>query len=56
VAVLLRRGANPQLRDHAGHTALDRAREAQNSDVVKLLQSAKGTDSAPPHQRGTAKS
>jgi uncharacterized protein len=37
VAVLLRRGANPQLRDHAGHTALDRAREAQNNDVVKLL-------------------
>jgi hypothetical protein len=46
VAMLLRRGANPLLRDHAGHTALDRAREAQNSDVVKLLQSAKGTDSA----------
>jgi uncharacterized protein len=38
VAVLLRRGANPLLRDHAGHTALDRAREAQNGDVVKLLQ------------------
>jgi ankyrin repeat protein len=37
VAVLLRRGANPLLRDHAGHTALDRAREAQNSDVVNLL-------------------
>jgi ankyrin repeat protein len=38
VAVLLRRGANPLLRDHAGHTALDRARDAQNPDVVKLLQ------------------
>jgi ankyrin repeat protein len=38
VAVLLQRGANPLLRDHAGHTALDRAREAQNSDIVKLLQ------------------
>jgi ankyrin repeat protein len=38
VAILLRRGANPLLRDHAGHTALDRAREAQNPDVVKLLQ------------------
>jgi ankyrin repeat protein len=38
VAVLLQRGANPLLRDHAGHTALDRAREAQNNDVVKLLQ------------------
>jgi ankyrin repeat protein len=38
VAVLLQRGANPLLRDRAGHTALDRAREAQNSDIVKLLQ------------------
>lgn len=38
VTVLLRRGANPALRDHAGHTALDRALEAENSEVVKLLQ------------------
>jgi len=38
VMVLLRRGANPLLRDHAGHTALDRAREAQNGEIVKLLQ------------------
>jgi ankyrin repeat protein len=38
VAVLLRRGANALLRDYAGHTALDRAREAQNGEVVKLLQ------------------
>jgi ankyrin repeat protein len=38
VAVLLRRGANPVLRDHAGHTALDRALKAENSEVVKLLQ------------------
>jgi uncharacterized protein len=37
VEVLLRRGANPLLRDHAGHTALDRAREAHNGEVVKLL-------------------
>jgi ankyrin repeat protein len=38
VAVLLRRGANPALRDHAGHTALDRALKAENSEVVKLLE------------------
>ncbi len=38
VTVLLRRGANPALRDHAGHTALDRALKAENSEVVKLLQ------------------
>jgi len=38
VSVLLRRGANPALRDHAGHTVLDRALEAENSEIVKLLQ------------------
>ena len=37
VTLLLKRGANRQLRDKAGHTALDRARDIENADIVKLL-------------------
>ena len=40
VALLLRRGANPTLRDHAGHTALDRAKETDQEDTIKLLETA----------------
>lgn len=37
VAALLRRGANLQLRDHSGHTALDRARETGSAEAIELL-------------------
>jgi serine/threonine-protein phosphatase 6 regulatory ankyrin repeat subunit B len=37
VAALLKRGANPQLRDNSGHTAFDRARETENAEIVRLL-------------------
>jgi ankyrin repeat protein len=37
VKLLLQRGANRQLRDKAGHTALDRARDSENEEIVKLL-------------------
>jgi ankyrin repeat protein len=37
VSLLLKRGANRQLRDKAGHTALERARDTENEEVVKLL-------------------
>ncbi len=40
VALLLRRGANAALRDHAGRTALDRAKETDEDDTVKLLETA----------------
>jgi len=40
VALLLGRGANPGLRDSTGRTALDRARETDDRDTVKLLESA----------------
>ena len=40
VAFLLSRGANPLLRDRAGRTALDRAKETGDSDLVKLLETA----------------
>ncbi len=42
VALLLRRGANPMLTDKAGRTALSRAEENQNPDLVKLLEDASG--------------
>jgi len=38
VGQLLQRGANSHLRDKAGHTALDRARDTENAEIVKLLQ------------------
>jgi ankyrin repeat protein len=38
VRVLLKRGANRGLRDKAGHTALERARDTENAEIVKLLQ------------------
>jgi ankyrin repeat protein len=37
VTVLLKRGANSQLRDSSGHTALDRARETGNAEIIQLL-------------------
>jgi ankyrin repeat protein len=37
VRLLLERGANRLLRDKAGHTALERARDSENADLVKLL-------------------
>lgn len=40
VALLLRRGADPALRDRAGHTALDRARETDDDQTIKLLETA----------------
>ena len=40
VAFLLEHGANPALRDHAGHTALDRARETDDAQAVKMLEAA----------------
>jgi uncharacterized protein len=46
VSLLLSRGANPALTDKAGHTALSRAEENQNSDLVKLLEAA-GAKRAP---------
>lgn len=41
VSLLLRRGANPMLTDKAGRTALSRAEENQNADLVKLLEAAR---------------
>jgi cytohesin len=38
VALLLQRGAKPGIRDRRGHTALDRARETDDNESVKLLQ------------------
>ncbi|MBV9669661.1 MAG: ankyrin repeat domain-containing protein [Acidobacteriales bacterium] len=40
VAVLLARGANPAIKDRHGRTALDRAKETQDDDLVKLLETA----------------
>jgi ankyrin repeat protein len=37
VRLLLQRGANRQIRDKAGHTALERARDSENEEIVKLL-------------------
>jgi len=37
VTLLLKRGANRELRDKAGHTALQRARDTENEEIVKLL-------------------
>ena len=37
VMLLLKRGANRNLRDKVGHTALERARNTENSEIVKLL-------------------
>ncbi|MDQ2842016.1 MAG: ankyrin repeat domain-containing protein [Acidobacteriota bacterium] len=42
VALLLERGADPSLKDSRGRTALSRAREGQDLDLVKLLQNASG--------------
>ncbi|HEX4165418.1 MAG TPA: ankyrin repeat domain-containing protein [Bryobacteraceae bacterium] len=40
VSLLLARGANAALRDNAGRTALSRARELEEPDLVKLLEKA----------------
>jgi ankyrin repeat protein len=37
VTLLLKRGANSELRDKAGHSALERARDTENEEIVKLL-------------------
>ncbi len=37
VTLLLQRGANRMLRDKAGHTALERARDTENEEIVQLL-------------------
>ena len=37
VTLLLKRGAKSQLRDKAGHTALERARDAKILQIVRLL-------------------
>ncbi|HEY7210872.1 MAG TPA: ankyrin repeat domain-containing protein [Bryobacteraceae bacterium] len=40
VSLLLERGANPALADKDGRTALSRAKEAHNSELVKLLENS----------------
>lgn len=37
VRFLLKQGADPGIKDHAGHTALDRAREAGFNDVAEAI-------------------
>lgn len=39
VTLLLKRGANRLLRDKAGHTALERARDTENQEMIQLLSS-----------------
>ena len=46
VSLLLKRGANPTLTDKAGRTALTRAEENQNPDLLRLLEAASGKRSA----------
>jgi ankyrin repeat protein len=46
VSLLLRRGANPTLTDKAGRTALTRAEENQNPDLLRLLETASGKRAA----------
>lgn len=40
VELLLRRGANPALKDNRGRTALNRAQESQDQELVKVLENA----------------
>ena len=40
VELLLKRGADPKLRDRKGHTALERAHEAGFTDAEKVLEEA----------------
>jgi ankyrin repeat protein len=40
VELPLKRGADPKLRDHKGHTALERAQEAGFLDAEKVLEEA----------------
>jgi ankyrin repeat protein len=46
VALLLKRGANPVLRDRKGRTALDRAKESNDDQIVKLLETSLGRSKA----------
>jgi uncharacterized protein len=41
VFLLLGRGANPAIKDHQGRTALDRAKETEDEDLVRLLSKAR---------------
>ena len=41
VALLLNRGADPLLKDNSGRTALARAYENPDKDLVKLLEAAR---------------
>lgn len=47
VSLLLARGADPALRDRAGRTALDRARQTEDSQTVKLLEAVRSHSAAP---------
>ena len=38
VTVLLKRGADPNIRDHRGMTALDRAKKTEDPETIKLLE------------------
>ncbi|HEX6545367.1 MAG TPA: ankyrin repeat domain-containing protein, partial [Bryobacteraceae bacterium] len=38
VQFLLKQGANPGIKDHSGHTALDRARDAGFDNVVEAIE------------------
>jgi ankyrin repeat protein len=47
VALLLHRGANPNLKDRFGHTALDRARQIDDDATIRLLEAAIGARTEP---------
>ena len=51
VALLLQRGANPKVRDSRGRTALDRAKESNDEQILKLLKTSLGRSKT----RGSAK-
>jgi ankyrin repeat protein len=41
VALLLRKGANPNIRDQRGFTALDWAKKKKFTEVVRVLEAAR---------------
>jgi uncharacterized protein len=47
VALLLARGANPTIKDHQGRTALERAKETEDEEIVKLLETAIAHSNSP---------
>lgn len=53
VGLLLRRGANPNLRDRFGRTALDRARQIDDRATIQLLEGAIGAGSTPAPARNS---